>query len=220
MTNQAWEEIYAGGQQLNRYPFSEIVSFFFRHRNALPSEGARALDVGCGSGVHSNFLANQGCRVLGIDFSTSAIDSARKTYPHEAITFEVADFDCFEPVSQQFDVVVDRCATTHSSVPTTKMFYQNLRGSLRPGARIFWQGFAWDNSGRELGRDNSDGSWSDFTGGVFAALGRTAFFKEGDLADVFRGYQMHALRHVSDRDVHTGYNHSSWIVEAEYDGQV
>lgn len=218
MTNQAWEEIYAGGRQLNRYPFSEIVSFFFRHRNALPAEDASALDVGCGSGVHSGFLADQGCRVLGIDFSASAVEVARQTHPQESITFEVADFEGFESGNQRFDVVIDRCATTHSSVPIARTFYQNLQDSIRPGARLFWQGFAWDNSGRAMGRDNGDGSWSDFTGGVFAPLGRTAFFKEGDLADVFLGYRMLALRHVSDRDVLSGYNHSSWIVEAEYVG--
>ena len=220
MTHQAWEEIYAGGQQLNRFAFSEIVSFYFRHRAELAKDSPRALDVGCGSGVHCNFLARQGIAVLGIDFSPAAIDAARAAYPSDNITFQVADFATFEAGEPGFDLVVDRCATTHSTVPTAVQFYHRLRTSLQPGARLFWQGFAWDNSGRDFGRDVGDGSWADFSDGVFADLGRTAFFKESDLADLFQGYRVLAVRHLSDRDVTTGYNHTSWIVEAEYDGQV
>ena len=215
-TDQAWDNIYAGGRQLNRFPFSEIVSFFFRNRAEF--SGNRALDVGCGSGVHCDFLAKQGFNVLGIDFSPAAIEAARAAYPGENITFQVADFGSFEAAQPGFDLVVDRCATTHSTVPVTVSFYQRLRSALNPGARLFWQGFAWDNSGRDLGRDAGDGSWSNFSGGVFAELGRTAFYKESDLADIFLGYQVRTVRHLSDRDVKTGYDHTSWIVEAEFNG--
>lgn len=218
MSNEAWEAIYTSGQQLNRHPFSEVVSFFYRNRPALGSGRLSALDVGCGSGVHSDFLAGHGFQVLGIDFSAAAIAAARETYPSADITFRVADFDAFDPGSAAFDMVIDRCATTHSSVPTAESFYQNLRSALNPGARLFWQGFAWDNSGRPLGRELGDGSWSDFSGGVFRALGRTAFFTEEDVARVFEGYRINSFRHLTDRDMETGYEHTSWIVEAGYDG--
>lgn len=218
MPNDNWEAIYASGQQLNRHPFSEVVSFFYRNCPALNDRGLSALDVGCGSGVHSDFLACQGFRVLGIDFSASAIDAARQAHPSDAITFRIADFATFDPGDETFDMVIDRCATTHSSVPTAIGFYQRLRSRLNPRARLFWQGFAWDNSGRMLGRDMGDGSWSEFTGGVFQPLGRTAFFTEKDVAEMFAGYRILVLRNISDRDVQTGYNHTSWIVEAEYDG--
>ena len=218
MANDAWEAIYASGQQLNRHPFSEVVSFFYRNRPALNYGAVSALDVGCGSGVHSDFLARQSIRVLGIDFSASAIAAARQAHPSEDITFRIADFETFDPGEEAFDLVVDRCATTHSSVSTAIGFYQRLRSCLNPGARLFWQGFSWDNSGRLLGRDMGDGSWSEFTGGVFRPLGRTAFFTEKDVAEVFAGYRILALRHISDRDVRTGYDHTSWIVEAAYDG--
>jgi hypothetical protein len=156
--------------------------------------------------------------VLGIDFSATAITAARGAHSAATIEFRVADFGSFDPEGTLFDLVIDRCATTHSSVPTTEAFYQKLRSSLNKGARLFWQGFAWDNSGRQLGRDTGDGSWSDFSGGAFRDLGRTAFFSEGDVDRVFEGYRVNALRHLSDRDVRTGYDHTSWIVEAEYHG--
>ena len=214
MPNDNWEAIYASGQQLNRHPFSEVVSFFYRNRPALNDRAPSALDVGCGSGVHSDFLACQGYRVVAIDFSASAIDAARQAYPSDAITFRIADFATFDPGDQTFDLVIDRCATTHSSVPTAIGFYQRLRSRLNPGARLFWQGFAWDNSGRLLGQDMGDGSWSEFTDGVFRSLGRTAFFTEKDVAEMFAGYRILAFRHISNMDVWTENKHTSWIVEA------
>jgi hypothetical protein len=53
---------------------------------------------------------------------------------------------------------------------------------------------------------------------VFAPLGQTAFFKEEDVQRIFDGYQLQSLRHISDCDVGTGYDDTSWIVEARFDG--
>ncbi|MGI9395597.1 MAG: class I SAM-dependent methyltransferase [Boseongicola sp.] len=217
MNDSTWDMIYARGEQLNRYPFAEVVSFFFRNRPNGQSEAHCALDVGCGSGVHSAFLAEQGLKVLGIDFSESAIAAAQSTHQHADIQFTQAGFEDFDPGELKFDLVVDHCATTHSSVPATEEFYRRLTGWLNPGACVFWQGFAWDNSGRELGREQGDGSWSDFSGGVFAPLGRTAFFKEEDVRGIFKNYRLSSLRHLSDCNVNTGHDHTSWIVEAKID---
>ncbi|MGI9388812.1 MAG: class I SAM-dependent methyltransferase [Boseongicola sp.] len=217
MNDTGWETIYARGEQLNRYPFSEVVSFFFRNREERPDNTPTALDVGCGSGIHSGFLADHGFQVLGIDASEAAIVAARSTHRHASIQFSQTRFDDFDAGDRKFDIVVDRCSTTHSTVLITERFYERLQSWLNPGARIFWQGFAWGNSGRKLGSEMDDGSWSDFSGGVFAPLGRTAFFKEDDIRRIFKKYQLRSLRHLSDCDVDTEYDHSSWIVEASFD---
>src|SRR5262245_46900470 len=43
-----------------------------------PGQPQRALEVGCGVGRLSRFLALQGVRVTGVDFSGVAIDKARQ----------------------------------------------------------------------------------------------------------------------------------------------
>ena len=219
MGDTGWDTIYARGEQLNRYPFSEVVSFFFRNLPESDRTQQSALDVGCGSGVHTAFLAEQGLNVLGIDASVAAIDAARDKYQHANIQFEKTSFANFDPGDRKFDLVVDRCSTTHSTVPTTLEFYRRLESCLNPGARIFWQGFAWDNAGRELGVDQKNGSWTDFSGGVFKPLGRTAFFSEEDVGRVFANYRMRSLRHLSDLEVGSGLAHTSWIVEATFNGE-
>ena len=63
-----------------------IVPWDDRHPNGLmcrwldahpPRRGARALDVGCGTGDNAAELARRGCAVTAFDVSAAAIDAAR-----------------------------------------------------------------------------------------------------------------------------------------------
>jgi len=69
-------------------------------------KGKRVLDVGCGVGYGSHFLAENGAEsVLAFDLSSETIEHAREFYAHPNLIFEVAsatDFDfgiCFDVVT-------------------------------------------------------------------------------------------------------------------------
>lgn len=74
---------------------------------------ARAIDLGCGSGADSVYLAERGFDVTGIDFSSVAIDKARIAAegldPSQRPTFVVGDLreipndDLFGPFDLLFD---------------------------------------------------------------------------------------------------------------------
>jgi cyclopropane fatty-acyl-phospholipid synthase-like methyltransferase len=82
--------------------------FVFTIRHCEPVKGRSFLDVGCGNGLYSVELGNQGAsRVVGIDISPVMIDrckaSARKEGLESRLTFLQTDLLEYEPDSP-FDV--------------------------------------------------------------------------------------------------------------------
>jgi SAM-dependent methyltransferase len=75
-----------------------------------PARGARAIDLGCGSGDNSLFLAERGFEVLGVDFSAAAIRQAKEKAAAAHIDrahFQVGDIT--NPIvgtEQPFDLVL------------------------------------------------------------------------------------------------------------------
>jgi 2-polyprenyl-3-methyl-5-hydroxy-6-metoxy-1,4-benzoquinol methylase len=68
----------------------------------------RALDVGCGAGVFSVWLAEQGLDVTGIDLFPEAIDMARAHASNRSVKVEFSAMNLFsyEP-KHPFDLVFD-----------------------------------------------------------------------------------------------------------------
>jgi ubiquinone/menaquinone biosynthesis C-methylase UbiE len=65
---QRWDDWNAAGGP--KYPKEKAVQFIFRRFPARDQRlGKRALDLGCGSGVHTVFLATEGFETHGTDIS-------------------------------------------------------------------------------------------------------------------------------------------------------
>lgn len=119
---------------LNRHYHIEQMRLL---ESSLPDlHGRTVLDVGCGTGRVSRFLARRGARVTGVDFSAKAIDLARRQSPSGDVTFRVQSvFDIQDEVA--FDLVFSwGCvviAATNRVQLTTAL--RNLRRSLKPGGQ-------------------------------------------------------------------------------------
>ncbi len=76
----------------------------------LPS-GAHVLDVGCGSGVKSKYLAKHGLHVVGIDISDKLLEIARRETP-EAEFRELSMYD-LDSTSETFDGIFAQASLLH-----------------------------------------------------------------------------------------------------------
>ncbi|MCL4394637.1 MAG: class I SAM-dependent methyltransferase, partial [Chloroflexi bacterium] len=102
----------------------------------------RALDLGCGTGTNSIYLAEHGMEVVGVDFSPTAITTARAKARQRglAITFQVADVTRVD-VSGPFDLVLD-IGCFHSLDEAGRARYAaNLRRLTRPGSTFMLSAF-------------------------------------------------------------------------------
>lgn len=73
-----------------------------------PTPG-RALDLGCGTGTHSIYLAQRGWDVVGIDFSPKAISAAcaKASQANVKVDFQVANVSRLSFLGGQFDFALD-----------------------------------------------------------------------------------------------------------------
>jgi SAM-dependent methyltransferase len=102
MDREAWNRKHAAGEhhfggRPNRFLVAEVES--------LPA--GRALDVACGAGRNAVWLAEQGWRVTGVDFSDVALASAHALAEERAAEVEWLEADVLAhvPEPQSFDLV-------------------------------------------------------------------------------------------------------------------
>lgn len=92
--------------------------------------GCRVLDLGCGSGRDSFFLAENGYRVWGIDISQVAIEKACKNSKSKKIDFRVASAEELDFEDNFFDAVYSGWVL--QSVPLQKAASE-IKRVLKPG---------------------------------------------------------------------------------------
>ncbi len=107
-------------------------------------EGAHVLDVGCGPGWTSAFLARQGYRVTGFDIAPDMITLARRRAAREGVAdsceFVVADSESFD-LGIQVDAVLVYDTLHHTQ--REEQVLVNCYRHLEPGGRILLAEPGW-----------------------------------------------------------------------------
>lgn len=85
----------------------------------------KVLDVGCGTGLFAFKAAKKGAVVLGIDFSSKAIEIANSQYNHKNLNFQPIDVT---EIKEKFDVIVSNGTLEHMDNPlkTLRLFKKHL----------------------------------------------------------------------------------------------
>jgi len=102
-----------------------------------PGSGARALDLGCGAGRHSRYLASKGLQVTGVDLAENLLELARgkaKQQGLENIDFQSGDMTRLPFAGESFDVVV--CVFGIFFVPDMESALRELKRVLRTGGKL------------------------------------------------------------------------------------
>lgn len=108
-------------------------------------EGTEVLDVGCGTGWTTVFLAEAGFRPTGIDLAPAMLVAARERADRwqVEVDFREADMDGFD-LGRQFDAALVFDALHHSEVPGRVV--DNVARHLRPGGWVLFGEPSWLHS--------------------------------------------------------------------------
>jgi tellurite methyltransferase len=102
-----WNERYADDE----YQMGLAPSGFLAERMellTLLSPGKKALDIACGEGRNSIFLASGGFLVTAVDISDRGIEKGRRRMVSEGVSidFRVVDLDVYE-ITERYDLIVN-----------------------------------------------------------------------------------------------------------------
>lgn len=121
-----WEKLKGEAEQARLDATVRLLTAYKPH--------ARVLEIGCGAALLQRRAASaQYTAWLGIDISSVAIEQARQ-FAGEAVRYEVADMEAFNP-GERFDAIVFTESIYYSSDPARLL--RRYARFLNPGGRFF-----------------------------------------------------------------------------------
>jgi len=106
-------------------------------------KGSKVLEVGCGVGLTSAYLAEKGCKVTGIDISKGMIRKAKERAEKKKLKIEflVADAQKLPFKNNAFDAVI--CESVMAFVPNKKKAMKEFVRVTRSGGYVGITEVAW-----------------------------------------------------------------------------
>jgi 2-polyprenyl-3-methyl-5-hydroxy-6-metoxy-1,4-benzoquinol methylase len=133
-----WDQRFAAPE----YIFGTAPNAFLSAQAQRFKCGDRVLDVACGEGRNSVWLAGLGCEVTGIDVSPLALGKARRLADTHGVKVEFAEVDIRDWQWQPngFDAVV--CIFIQFAEPSQRTrLFEGIETTLTPGGLLVLQGY-------------------------------------------------------------------------------
>jgi SAM-dependent methyltransferase len=130
----------------------------------------RAVDLGCGPGRNSIWLASQGWQVTGVDASAVGLEQAAQRGRELGVTLELlqADLTAYTPPAAAFDLVV--LANMHFSPGEREELFSRFASAVAPGGHFYVVGHHLDSLGRAGPPDPARLYSEDLLQGLFAGF--------------------------------------------------
>jgi cyclopropane fatty-acyl-phospholipid synthase-like methyltransferase len=134
-----WDQRYAGEE----YLFGEAPNRFLAAQSSRLLKGQSALAIADGEGRNGVWLAEQGLRVLSVDYSAVGQEKARRLAVKRGvqIDIELADLSSWKFPASRFDVVA--AIFFQFAGPSLRAeIFEGIKRSLKPGGLLFLEGYS------------------------------------------------------------------------------
>ena len=141
---QVWEREYRNSKLVTKddRPQNDTLDFFkyLKREKGLVLSELRALDLGCGTGRNSNYLALEGANVTGMDISSTALLLAATRAKEldlnvEYIKGNIGEILQFE--NNSFDLILDVTSSNSLNENERGRYIQETHRVLKSGGNFF-----------------------------------------------------------------------------------
>ena len=195
---KVWEDIYMKGNQMNKYPYDDIVTFLYRNSpKNIDRKNIKILEVGCGAGNNLWFAAREGFNVTGIDISESAINYVRKRFEKDNLqgNFIVGNFIELPFKDEEFDLIIDRAGLTYLSFDDCKNAMNEINRILKVNGMMYFNPFSEKHSSCASGIYMENGMITNIKDGI-SGCGNTCFYGRRDIYNLLSdSWKIESLKH-------------------------
>lgn len=129
-------DTWAATYDTNENPTRDLNAEVLRKQLGDALAGAEVLELGCGTGLNTAWLAARARRVVAVDFSAEMLDRARSRVDADHVRFLQADVTAPWPVADEgFDGLVTTLVLEH--VADLGAFFRSAHRVLRPGGLCY-----------------------------------------------------------------------------------
>lgn len=202
-----WNELFTQEE----FRWKDLNEYVIALVPILKQRGARrVLDLGCGAGRHTVFLAREGFQVFGIDIAENGLMHTRDWLARENLTAELkrGDIEQISYPDEFFDAVISIYVIYHKTIAGMQRVVGEIYRVLKPGglALISLQtkrGYRY-RFGEEIEPDT-------FLTNIGADAGEVHHYS--DLADIEKLFGQFVIRKIElEEEIEDGNRHSHWQV--------
>lgn len=130
-----WLELHKEKRHQPKYPNDDIVAFTFRNF----SRDGKILDLGCGAGRHLKFLAENGYKAYGCDYSSNGIEASKYLLDTYALSaeLEVASVDNLPYEDNFFDGIISCGVLYYNPKDIIEKSAQEIYRVLKKGHKAY-----------------------------------------------------------------------------------
>ena len=139
-----WEREYQNPQLVKmgeepRTDLKQYIKFLHKIESVYP-ENLTILDIGSGTGKHSNYLASMGNDVTGLEISSTAVELARLRAKemNVAVDYRIADIGMpYHFSNEYFDLVIDVMSSNSLNEKEREIYLKEVLRVLKMGGHFF-----------------------------------------------------------------------------------
>lgn len=144
---------------------------------AEPKKDEKVLDLGCGTGVYSYWLNEQGLSVTGIDISSGMLNVAKSKVNADQIKFLKGDIEHLPFENETFDLVISNIVLEFTANPKeiVKEAFRVLKKDGRLVIGFIGKNSSWGKMYQEKGKQNPNSVFS-----------KAKFFSQDDINELYK----------------------------------